>query len=97
MRCQRRLYTPSKRQSNPIPFDQQGLVALFVLRPATVNWFLDSNNDDVGDECQCGDFDGNGAGNALDIGGVAQVANGAIATTSFTCTRNTDPTAGGGG
>ena len=42
-----------------------------------VNWFLDSNNDDIGDECQCGDGTGDGAISSPDIAAVALCANGA--------------------
>ncbi len=54
------------------------------------NWFLDTNNDDIGDQCQCGDgFPaslladgltqiGDGDITALDIGGTAQCANGQL-------------------
>ena len=41
------------------------------------NWFLDSNNDDIGDECQCGDGTGDGAISSTDIAAVALCANGA--------------------
>ena len=41
------------------------------------NWFLDSNNDDIGDECQCSDGTGDGAITSLDIAAVALCANGA--------------------
>jgi hypothetical protein len=40
-----------------------------------VNWFLDTNNDDIGDECQCGDGNGDGAITGLDIAAVAVCAN----------------------
>lgn len=39
------------------------------------NWFLDTNNDDIGDECQCGDGNGDGAITGIDIGAVAVCAN----------------------
>ena len=39
------------------------------------NWFLDSNNDDIGDECQCGDGNGDGAITGVDISAVAVCAN----------------------
>lgn len=39
------------------------------------NWFLDTNNDDIGDECQCGDGNGDGAITGLDIAAVAVCAN----------------------
>jgi len=41
------------------------------------NWFLDSNNGDIGDECQCGDGTGDGAISSTDIAAVALCANGA--------------------
>ena len=41
------------------------------------NWFLDSNNDDIGDECQCGDGTGDGAISSPDIAAAALCANGA--------------------
>ena len=40
-----------------------------------VNWFLDTNNDDIGDECQCGDGNGDGSITGIDIGAVAVCAN----------------------
>jgi len=43
-----------------------------------INRFLDTNNDDIGDECQCGDQNGDGAVTGVDIGGMALCANGAI-------------------
>lgn len=42
-----------------------------------VNWFLDLNNDGIGNECQCGDASGDGAITSIDIGAVALCANGA--------------------
>lgn len=42
-----------------------------------LNHFLDSNNDDIGDECQCGDGTGDGAITGLDIAATALCANGA--------------------
>jgi hypothetical protein len=39
--------------------------------------FLDTNNDGRGDECQCGDVNGDGAISGPDIGGMALCANGA--------------------
>ena len=41
------------------------------------NWFLDSNNDDIGDECQCGEGTGDGAISSPDIAATALCANGA--------------------
>lgn len=38
-------------------------------------WFQDTNNDDIGDECQCGDGNGDGAITGLDIAAVAICAN----------------------
>ena len=41
-----------------------------------VNWFRDLNNDGIGDECQCGDGNGDGAITGVDISAVAVCANG---------------------
>ena len=42
------------------------------------NWFLDSNNDNIGDECQCGDGTGDGAITSPDIAAAALCANGVL-------------------
>ena len=42
------------------------------------NQHLDSNNDGIGDQCQCGDQNGDGAITSTDIGGTALCANGAL-------------------
>ena len=42
-----------------------------------LNPFQDSNDDGIGDECQCGDQGGDGAISSPDIGGTALCANGA--------------------
>ena len=42
------------------------------------------------------DTDANNATNALDIGGVAQAANGVVPATALRCVRNIDTTAEGG-
>lgn len=46
---------------------------------AEFNWFLDSNNDDIGDQCQCGDGNADGAITGVDIGAVALCANDPLA------------------
>ena len=43
-----------------------------------INRFLDTNNDDIGDECQCGDQNGDGAISGPDIAAPALCANGAL-------------------
>lgn len=43
-----------------------------------VDHFLDANTDGIGDECQCGDVNVDGAITGLDIGGTALCANGAL-------------------
>ena len=42
------------------------------------NRWLDTNNDGIGDQCQCGDQNRDGSITALDIGGTAQCANGQL-------------------
>ena len=41
-----------------------------------LNWFEDSNDEGIGDECQCGDGNGDGAITGLDIAATALCANG---------------------
>ena len=41
-------------------------------------FFRDSNNDNIGDECQCGDQSGDGSITSIDIAGTAQCANGLL-------------------
>ena len=43
-----------------------------------INQLLDTNDDGVGDECQCGDQSGDGAISSPDIGGTALCANAAL-------------------
>ena len=42
-----------------------------------VNVFLDSNSDGIGNDCTCGDQNGDGAISSVDIGGTALCANAA--------------------
>lgn len=48
-------------------------------RLAEIDTFADSNGDGLGDECQCGDGNGDGAITGLDIGAIALCANSALA------------------